>query len=188
MVQENNDMIPDDEKCGKRIKTECVSECETNHSLQTNPNLNGDNLSLPGLPAADGDGVSGPVQQLVAMFGALVAQGDKAIGPLEIIFSSISVDLLAEVVMANMRHLPPTRPKDEREDEPILGMGSVSCFVSSSVPVMQSSFSSDVPSLWSAFPLIASLLNVQPSAFQDASVRLSICFAQNFFWGILCDD
>ncbi|KAJ8620955.1 hypothetical protein MRB53_029484 [Persea americana] len=169
VVQENNDMIPDDEKCGKRIKTECVSECETNHSLQTNPNLNGDNLSLPGLPAADGDGVSGPVQQLVAMFGALVAQGDKAIGPLEIIFSSISVDLLAEVVMANMRHLPPTRPKDEREDEPILGMGSVSCFVSSSVPVIQSSFSSDVPSLWSAFPLIASLLNVQPSAFQDAS-------------------
>ncbi|KAI3474213.1 hypothetical protein Pfo_029001 [Paulownia fortunei] len=56
---------------------------------------------------------SGPVQQLVAMFGALVAQGEKAVASLEILISSISADLLAEVVMANMRNLPPKSPKSE---------------------------------------------------------------------------
>lgn len=171
MVQENSDVVHDDDKCGKRIKAECVSESQTNKLIQKNPNLNGDNLLLPGLPAFDGDGVTGPVQQLVAMFGAFVAQGDKGIMPLEILFSSVSSDLLAEVVMANMRHLPPTCPKDEGEEVPVLGTGSASCFVSSNPPVIQSSsFSSDFLSLLSEFPQIASLLSVQPSAFHDASV------------------
>lgn len=60
---------------------------------------------------------SGPVQQLVTMFAALVAQGEKAATSLEILISSISADLLAEVVMANIRNLPLTRPKSEGEEE-----------------------------------------------------------------------
>ncbi|GER55800.1 symplekin [Striga asiatica] len=60
---------------------------------------------------------NGPVQQLVAMFGALVAQGEKAVASLEILISSISADLLAEVVMANMRNLPVRSPKSEEDEE-----------------------------------------------------------------------
>lgn len=60
---------------------------------------------------------SGPVQQLVSMFAGLVAQGDKAAATLEILISSISADLLAEVVMANLRNLPLNRPKSLGEEE-----------------------------------------------------------------------
>ncbi|XP_057808155.1 uncharacterized protein LOC131022653 isoform X2 [Salvia miltiorrhiza] len=66
-------------------------------------------------PLSDVD--SGPVQQLVAMFAALVAQGEKAAASLEILISSISADLLAEVVMANIWNLPPKRLKSEGDEE-----------------------------------------------------------------------
>ncbi|KAL8526005.1 hypothetical protein ACS0TY_015283 [Phlomoides rotata] len=68
-------------------------------------------------PSSDTD--SGPVQQLVAMFGVLVAQGEKAAASLEILISSISADLLAEVVMANMRNFPPKSSKSEGDEEPL---------------------------------------------------------------------
>eukprot|EP01018_Ginkgo_biloba_P004266 Gb_23976 [translate_table: standard] len=58
-----------------------------------------------------------PVQQLVAMFGALVAQGDRAVESLEILISRISPDLLAEVVIANMHNLPSTPPTPSDGDE-----------------------------------------------------------------------
>ncbi|GKC12456.1 symplekin isoform X1, partial [Tanacetum coccineum] len=48
------------------------------------------------------DDDNGRVQQLVAMFSSLVAQGEQSAGMLEILISSISADLLAQVVMANM--------------------------------------------------------------------------------------
>ncbi|KAI3473144.1 hypothetical protein Pfo_030436 [Paulownia fortunei] len=95
-----------------------------------------DNLEGPGNEMSEGQGRvpssgptpfrsdtdSGPVQQLVAMFGALVAQGEKAVASLEILISSISADLLAEVVMANMRNLPPKSPKSEGDEEPLVNM------------------------------------------------------------------
>ncbi|GAB2262628.1 hypothetical protein Droror1_Dr00003625 [Drosera rotundifolia] len=65
-------------------------------------------------PREGGD--SEPVQQLVAVFGALVAQGEKAVGSLDILISSISADLLAEVVIANMRNLPSIGPKSEEPE------------------------------------------------------------------------
>ncbi|KAL3617508.1 hypothetical protein CASFOL_037829 [Castilleja foliolosa] len=69
--------------------------------------------STPSRPDAD----NGPVQQLMAMFGALVAQGEKAVVSLEILISSISADLLAEVVMTTMRNLPLESTKSEEDDE-----------------------------------------------------------------------
>lgn len=75
-----------------------------------------------GLDTSRAGGDNGPVHQLVAMFGALVAQGEKAV--LEILISSISADLLAEVVMANMRNLPPSRPPSEGDQEQLLDTDS----------------------------------------------------------------
>lgn len=68
-------------------------------------------------PRSDGDNVN--LQPLVAMFGTLVAQGEKAAASLEILISSISADLLADVVMANMRNLPPNQPKVDDEEPPM---------------------------------------------------------------------
>ncbi len=78
------------------------------------------------------------------MFGALVAQGEKAAGSLEILISSISADLLAEVVMANMRYLPSERPTADEEET-----------------------SQDIFSLSSAFPQIASLLGAWQTVPND---------------------
>ncbi|XP_058110235.1 uncharacterized protein LOC131253301 isoform X3 [Magnolia sinica] len=169
IIQDVGDLVEDDDKSGKRSRPKNSYQCSTNDSLQTNANLTGGNPPLIGLPASALDGDAGPVQQLVAMFGALVAQGDNAAEYLEILISSISSDLLAEVVMANMRYLPPTRPKAEGEEEPILGFSSVPGLVGSNSSVAQpSSFLSSVMSLSSAFPKIASLLTkTQLSASHD---------------------
>lgn len=72
---------------------------------------------------AKGNVDNGPVQQLVAMFSSLVAQGEQSAAMLEILISSISADLLAQVVMANMPNLPPVRPKQEGDQE-LLNTGS----------------------------------------------------------------
>lgn len=77
-----------------------------------------DKMPSGGPTPSRSDTENGPVQQLVAMFGALVAQGEKAAASLDILISSISDDLLADVVMANIRNLPPECP--ESEDEEIL--------------------------------------------------------------------
>lgn len=56
------------------------------------------------------------MQQLVSMFSSLVAQGEQSAAMLEILISSISADLLAQVVMANMPNLPSLPPKEEGEN------------------------------------------------------------------------
>ncbi|CAH2074601.1 unnamed protein product [Thlaspi arvense] len=100
---------------------------------------------------------SGPVQQLVAMFGALVAQGEKAIGSLEILISSISADLLADVVMANMHNISPNGSSyADGTDELVMNM----CIVGSDAQIKYPpSFVAGVLSLSSAFPPIAALIN-----------------------------
>ncbi|XP_010543210.1 PREDICTED: uncharacterized protein LOC104816196 isoform X2 [Tarenaya hassleriana] len=96
---------------------------------------------------------SGPVQQLVAMFGALVAQGEKAIGSLEILISSISADLLVDVVMANMHNLPSKGYEDEGADELVMNMSIVGSDAEIKYPP---SFLAGVLSLSTTFPPIAS--------------------------------
>ncbi|KAJ8476753.1 hypothetical protein OPV22_020480 [Ensete ventricosum] len=138
----NNDLLQDDSPAAKRIR-------QSTQTVQDLPNE--------------------PLQQLVAMFGALVAQGEKAAGSLEILISSISSDLLAEVVMANMQHLPPTCPKTDKDDV-ASETGYPSCLASSVLPSIQSSpLISDIYSLSSLSPLLASLLNIQPSMSHDVA-------------------
>ncbi|XP_077217666.1 HEAT repeat-containing protein isoform X2 [Tasmannia lanceolata] len=149
-------LVQDDDTPGKRARPTLN---ETKESVNTNSSLIQDNQPLIELSGSTGDADTGPVGQLVALFGALVAQGDKAVGSLDILISSISSDLLAEVVMANMRYLPHTRPIVE-EEEKLISMGS-----SSIMP--PTSLESGFLSLSSAFPQIASLLALQPSVSHD---------------------
>ncbi|XP_042050087.1 uncharacterized protein LOC121795614 isoform X2 [Salvia splendens] len=89
-------------------------------------------------PFSDVD--SGPVQQLVAMFAALVAQGEKAAASLEILISSISADLLAEVVMANIWNFPPERLKSEGDEEPLTSAAAHTEMVGSDTHIKHLSF------------------------------------------------
>lgn len=62
----------------------------------------------PKLPVLDGDLT--PVEQMIAMIGALIAEGERGVESLEILISNIHADLLADIVITNMKHLPKNPP------------------------------------------------------------------------------
>lgn len=159
-VHDIGDLVEDDDVSGKRVRT--ASTVAEEPSKESSRDLTSvQNVSPIGLKSSRGDEDTGPVQQLVAMFGALVAQGEKAVGSLGILISSISTDLLAEVVMANMRHIPPERPKDEGEEESLLNMGSNASTVGSDTQAKR------LPPFLARFPQIVALLDAQQSASND---------------------
>ncbi|KAH9736536.1 HEAT repeat-containing protein [Citrus sinensis] len=148
------DLEGDDDVSGKRARpTPGDSEA-----------LSQDHRPSTGSTSNKGNSDSGPVQQLVAMFGALVAQGEKAVSSLEILISSISADLLAEVVMANMCNLPPFLPQAEGDEESVLNMSIVGSDTGAKYPA---SFVANVLSLSSSFPPVASLLDVHQPISSD---------------------
>ncbi|XP_024930588.3 uncharacterized protein LOC107421396 isoform X3 [Ziziphus jujuba] len=60
------------------------------------------------LPLLDGELT--PVEKMIAMIGALLAEGERGAESLEILISKIHPDLLADIVITNMRHLPKSPP------------------------------------------------------------------------------
>lgn len=74
-------------------------------------------------PSSIRTGNSEAVYQLIGMFAALAAQGDRAAGSLQILSYSIASDLLAEVVMVNMQHLPISRPEVDQQQLPSTSSG-----------------------------------------------------------------
>ncbi|GJY68330.1 symplekin isoform X1, partial [Tanacetum coccineum] len=110
-VQDVSDLNKDDGVPGKRAKP--------------TPNLNEDSKGnvVGNSSSQKVNAENGRVQQLVAMFSSLVAQGEQSAGMLEILISSISADLLAQVVMANMPNLPLVRPIQDGNEE-LVNIGS----------------------------------------------------------------
>ncbi|RXI01399.1 hypothetical protein DVH24_014748 [Malus domestica] len=96
---DSSDLAVDEDVSGKRAKLTSSVSGDSAKELDRNVSASQDDVSSSGTTTSRGDGDSGPVQQLVAMFDALVAQGEKAVGSLEILISSISADVLAEVVI-----------------------------------------------------------------------------------------
>ncbi|CAI0427218.1 unnamed protein product, partial [Linum tenue] len=54
------------------------------------------------------DGDLTPAEQMIAMIGALLGEGERGAESLEILISNIHPDLLADIVITNMKHLPTT--------------------------------------------------------------------------------
>lgn len=168
-TEDSSDLAENDDVPGKRVRsTPSVSE-ESTKELNRNTTVSQGDVSSTQPTTNKGDVDTGPVQQLVAMFGALVAQGEKAVGSLGILISSISADLLAEVVMANMRNLPLSHPHTDEDDELLENMCIVGSDTQAKYPP---SFLADVVSLSSTFPPIASLLNPP----QSVSDKIVVCF------------
>ncbi|KNA19015.1 hypothetical protein SOVF_065440 isoform A [Spinacia oleracea] len=114
---EVGDRNEDDDTPGKRARSmRSVSEdlSDKSDALHTDTEVKSETTS--GANTSKEDDL-GPVQQLIGLFGALVAQGEKAAASLEILISGISADLLAEVVIANLKNLPSTCPKAEGDEE-----------------------------------------------------------------------
>ncbi|XP_013620490.1 PREDICTED: symplekin isoform X2 [Brassica oleracea var. oleracea] len=149
-------------------------------SGESTEGLNGNSVgSLPLVTStstgpSNSRGVSdtGPVQQLVAMFGALVAQGEKAIGSLEILISSISADLLADVVMANMHNiLLNSSSYADGTDELVMNMSIVGSDAQIKYPP---SFVAGVLSLSTAFPPVAALINPHTPKTENEGEELCV--------------
>lgn len=182
-AQDSTELSEDEDVSGKRIKsTPSVSE-ESAKDLDRNISGSQDDISSSGTATSRGDGDSGPVQQLLDMFGTLVAQGEKAVDSLEILISSFSADLLAEVVMANMCNLPPNLPGSEGDDVSLINMGIVGGDSRVKYPP---SFIADVLSLTSTFPPIAALLDAHQSMSDYIVVVFSSHLGFNFFFFLFC--
>ncbi|ESW05883.1 hypothetical protein PHAVU_010G000700 [Phaseolus vulgaris] len=150
---------------GKRVRTTIDAMEEPKKELDEHTTSNSQDETPSNVPTSStGDVDNGPVRQLVTTFGALIAQGEKAVGHLEILISSISADLLAEVVMANMHNLPPSYPNTEGNEQ----LQDISMIGSDDKAKYPPSFVAAVMSLSSTFPPIASLLDAQQSVSNEA--------------------
>ncbi|KAH0739909.1 hypothetical protein KY290_038614 [Solanum tuberosum] len=114
-VEHNAELI-DDNLSKKRMRLAPI----VSKAPKQEPSGNQERVSAGGSTTTRSDGDNVNLQPLVAMFGTLVAQGEKAAASLDILISSISADLLADVVMANMRNLPSNQPKVVDDEEPPL--------------------------------------------------------------------
>lgn len=78
--------------------------------------LNSVNGTSPNVPVLDSELTA--VEQMIAVIGALLAEGERGAESLEILVSQIHPDLLADIVIANMKHLPKTPPPLARLGNP----------------------------------------------------------------------
>ncbi|XP_057503929.1 uncharacterized protein LOC130787563 isoform X1 [Actinidia eriantha] len=116
--------------CGPHIHS--YSQVQKSESGQ-DFSVNGVSSKVPLL-----DGALTPVEQMIAMIGALIAEGERGAESLKILVSQIHPDLLADIVITNMKHLPPNPP-------PLMRL--------SSLPVTQQGGSSGPPSV--AVPIVS---------------------------------
>lgn len=70
----------------------------------------------PSVPVLDSELTA--VEQMIAVIGALLAEGERGAESLEILISKIHPDLLADIVITNMKHLPKTPPPLTRLGNP----------------------------------------------------------------------
>ncbi|XWS24027.1 hypothetical protein CRYUN_Cryun28dG0066000 [Craigia yunnanensis] len=109
MPHDNEELTNSFEMVSKRIRygpnSHSISPTQINDSGQDFVSVNG--LS-PNFPLSDGNLT--PVEQMIAMIGALLAEGERGAESLEILISKIHPDLLADIVITNMRHSPKSPP------------------------------------------------------------------------------
>ncbi|KAG5251072.1 symplekin [Salix suchowensis] len=91
-----------------------------------------------------------PAEQMIAMIGALLAEGERGAESLELLISNIHPDLLADIVITNMKHLPKSSP-------PLTRLGSLpvtmqNCSLSSPAQVVAPS--APVSSAQGPFPVV----------------------------------
>lgn len=87
------------------LETHLSSQDHTSDFERNKSSVNGQSLEPPML-----DGELTPAEQMIAMIGALLAEGERGAESLEILISKIQPDLLADIVITNMRHLPKAPP------------------------------------------------------------------------------
>lgn len=106
---DNEQLANGHEAIAKRIR----SGPDSGSSLPAQINDSGRDLSSingvsPNVPVLESELTA--VEKMIAVIGALIAEGERGAKSLEILISQIHPDLLADIVIANMKHLPKTPP------------------------------------------------------------------------------
>ncbi|XP_051150744.1 uncharacterized protein LOC127265101 [Andrographis paniculata] len=96
-----------------------TASANINAAGQDHPNGISSNISVM-------DGDLNPVEQMIAMIGALIAEGERGVKSLEILISNMHPDLLADIVMTNMKHLPTNPPNITKYIDPSIDPAQVS--------------------------------------------------------------
>ncbi|KAF7006452.1 hypothetical protein CFC21_021497 [Triticum aestivum] len=124
LADDMNNILEDDGHSSKRVKQSHDSQEHSEEANKRNTEAASVDSSSnqPTLARTEN---SEAVYQLIGMFAALAAQGDRAAGSLQILSSSIAADLLAEVVMVNMQHLPVSGPEVDQRQHPSTSQSSV---------------------------------------------------------------
>lgn len=109
MPLDNEESANSHEIASKRIRygpdTNLALPVQINDFGRDGSSVNGLSHDFPLL-----DGELTPVEKMIAVIGALLAEGERGAESLEILISKIHPDLLADIVITNMRHLPLTPP------------------------------------------------------------------------------
>uniref|UniRef100_A0A0R0K631 Symplekin n=1 Tax=Glycine max TaxID=3847 RepID=A0A0R0K631_SOYBN len=106
---DNEQLANGHDTISKRIRSGSDSHstlpAQINDSRQDLSSVNGVSANVPVL-----DSELTAVEQMIAVIGALLAEGERGAESLEILISKIHPDLLADIVITNMKHLPKTPP------------------------------------------------------------------------------
>lgn len=109
MPQDNEERNNDLDVASKRVRygpnNYLAMSAQMNESWQDSVSVNG---VSPSVPLLDSD--LNPVEQMIAMIAALLAEGERGAESLELLISNIHPDLLADIVISNMKHLHKTPP------------------------------------------------------------------------------
>ncbi|RDX88032.1 Symplekin, partial [Mucuna pruriens] len=104
----DNEQLANGHETIKRIRSgpdNSTLPAQINDSGQDLNSVNGVSTNVPVL-----DSELTAVEQMIAVIGALLAEGERGAESLEILISKIHPDLLADIVITNMKHLPKTPP------------------------------------------------------------------------------
>ncbi|KAL6896689.1 hypothetical protein ACP4OV_007261 [Aristida adscensionis] len=135
LAEDVSTMLEDDGYSSKKVKQSHDAQEHSEEAKRSVESASIDVSSDQPIPTITGN--SEAVYQLIGMFAALAAQGERAAGSLQILSSSIASDLLAEVVMVNMQHMPVSRPEVDQKLLPSTNSGDGVSF-SSSFPLLDS--------------------------------------------------
>ncbi|KAL5847122.1 hypothetical protein ACOSQ3_010646 [Xanthoceras sorbifolium] len=172
MIQENEEPNNGLEASSKRIRYDPHAHSALSGQI-SDSGLDSD--SVNGLPSSAPllDGDLTPVEQMIAMIGALLAEGERGAESLEILISNIHPDLLADIVITNMRHLPKDSP-------PVTGLGTLPVTrqigsLNSPRVVAQSPSTNTIQS-----PVLTAQVQVSPPSATAVSSSLSDTSATNY--------
>ncbi|GAB2293695.1 hypothetical protein Dimus_027908 [Dionaea muscipula] len=91
----------------KRIRYSAIDQCAQPSEMQDcdHSTVNGPSANAPFL----NDNLT-PAEKMIAMIGAFLCEGERGAESLELLISQMHPDLLADIVITNMKHLPKAPP------------------------------------------------------------------------------